>query len=110
MDAELKTKLAENGMEVTTSSPEDLQKLIARDIKVHAELVKAAGLVPLLAKFFSCGKRSTLTFPPPWSVGLVAASTGDVKAVSIASLQPVLTRNLREFSKVPLLKVEAWHD
>ena len=46
MDAELKAKLAENGMEVTTSSPEDLQKLIARDIKVHAELVKAAGLVP----------------------------------------------------------------
>ena len=46
MDADLKAKLAENGMEVTTSSPEDLQKLIARDIKVHAELVKAAGLVP----------------------------------------------------------------
>ena len=46
MDADLKAKLAENGMEVTTSSPEDLQKLIARDIKVHAELVNAAGLVP----------------------------------------------------------------
>ena len=46
MDAELKGKLAENGMDVTTSSPEDLQKLIARDIKVHAELVKASGLVP----------------------------------------------------------------
>ena len=46
MDPELKAKLAESGMEVTTSSPEDLQKLIARDIKVHAELVKAAGLVP----------------------------------------------------------------
>ena len=46
MDAELKGKLAENGMEVTTSTPEDLQRLIARDIKVHAELVKASGLVP----------------------------------------------------------------
>ena len=46
MDAELKGKLAENGMDVTTSSPEDLQRLIARDIKVHAELVKASGLIP----------------------------------------------------------------
>ena len=46
MDSELKGKLAENGMEVTTSSPEELQRLIARDIKVHAELVKASGLVP----------------------------------------------------------------
>jgi tripartite-type tricarboxylate transporter receptor subunit TctC len=46
MDSELKARLAESGMEVTTSSPDDLQRLIARDIKVHAELVKAAGLVP----------------------------------------------------------------
>jgi tripartite-type tricarboxylate transporter receptor subunit TctC len=46
MDPELKAKLAENGMEVTTSTPEDLQRLIAKDIKVHAELVKASGLVP----------------------------------------------------------------
>lgn len=46
MDPELKTKLAENGMEVTTSTPEALQAIITRDIKVHAELVKAAGLVP----------------------------------------------------------------
>lgn len=46
MDAELKAKLAENGMEVTTSTPEALQQMIARDIKVHAELVKASGLVP----------------------------------------------------------------
>ncbi len=46
MDAELKGKLAESGMEVTTSTPEALQALIARDIKVHAELVKASGLVP----------------------------------------------------------------
>ena len=46
LDPELKAKLAENGMEVTSSSPEDLQRLIAKDIKVHAELVKASGLVP----------------------------------------------------------------
>jgi tripartite-type tricarboxylate transporter receptor subunit TctC len=45
-DAELKTKLAESGIEVSTSSPEEARALIARDIKLHAELVKAAGLVP----------------------------------------------------------------
>ncbi len=46
LDAEVKAKLAENGMEVTFSSPEELQRMIARDIKLHAELVKAAGLTP----------------------------------------------------------------
>ena len=45
-DPELKAKLAESGIEVATSTPEDAQRLIARDIKLHAELVKAAGLVP----------------------------------------------------------------
>jgi tripartite-type tricarboxylate transporter receptor subunit TctC len=45
-DAELRAKLAESGIEVATSTPEELQQLIARDIKLHAELVKAAGLVP----------------------------------------------------------------
>lgn len=45
-DAELKAKLAESGIEVATSTPEEVQRLISRDIKVHAELVKAAGLVP----------------------------------------------------------------
>ncbi len=45
-DPELKAKLAESGIEVSTSTPEDVQKMIARDIKVHAELVKASGLVP----------------------------------------------------------------
>jgi tripartite-type tricarboxylate transporter receptor subunit TctC len=45
-DPELKAKLAESGIEVATSSPEDLQRLIARDIQLHAELVKSAGLVP----------------------------------------------------------------
>ncbi len=45
-DAELRAKLAESGIEVATSTPEELQQLIARDIKLHAELVMAAGLVP----------------------------------------------------------------
>lgn len=45
-DADLKAKLAESGIEVSTSTPEELQRLITRDIKVHAELVKASGLVP----------------------------------------------------------------
>lgn len=45
-DAELRAKLAESGIEVALSTPEELQQLIARDIKLHAELVKAAGLVP----------------------------------------------------------------
>ncbi len=45
-DAELRGRLAESGIEVATSTPEELQGLIARDIKLHAELVKAAGLVP----------------------------------------------------------------
>ena len=45
-DTELRAKLAESGIEVATSSPDELQQLIARDIKLHAELVKAAGLVP----------------------------------------------------------------
>jgi len=45
-DAELRGRLAESGIEVSPSTPEELQALIARDIKLHAELVKAAGLVP----------------------------------------------------------------
>jgi tripartite-type tricarboxylate transporter receptor subunit TctC len=45
-DAEQKAKLAESGIEVSTSTPEEVQRLITKDIKVHAELVKAAGLVP----------------------------------------------------------------
>ena len=32
-------------IERAPSSPEELQQTIARDIKLHAELVKAAGLV-----------------------------------------------------------------
>jgi tripartite-type tricarboxylate transporter receptor subunit TctC len=46
LDAETKAKLAESGMEVAPSTPEELQKAIAQDIKLHAELIKAAGLTP----------------------------------------------------------------
>jgi len=46
LDADIKAKLAENGMEVAPNTPEVLQQMIARDIKLHAELVKAAGLIP----------------------------------------------------------------
>jgi tripartite-type tricarboxylate transporter receptor subunit TctC len=45
-DPELKSRLAQSGIEVATSTPEEVQRLITRDIKLHAELVKAAGLVP----------------------------------------------------------------
>ncbi|HVK30930.1 MAG TPA: tripartite tricarboxylate transporter substrate-binding protein, partial [Burkholderiaceae bacterium] len=45
-DAELRAKLSETGIDVATSSPEELRQLIEHDIKLHAELVKAAGLVP----------------------------------------------------------------
>jgi len=46
MDADVRARLAENGMEAAPSTPEGLQQIIARDTKLHAELVKAAGLVP----------------------------------------------------------------
>lgn len=46
MDADMKAKLAESGIEVATSTPDELKRLIAQDIKVHADLVKASGLVP----------------------------------------------------------------
>jgi tripartite-type tricarboxylate transporter receptor subunit TctC len=45
-DADNRSKLAEIGMDVAPAGPEDLRALIARDLKLHAELVKAAGLVP----------------------------------------------------------------
>lgn len=45
-DADNRSKLAEIGMDVAPAGPEDLRALIARDMKLHAELVKAAGLVP----------------------------------------------------------------
>ena len=46
MDAEMKAKLFESGIEVATSTPDEMKRLISQDIKLHAELVKAAGLVP----------------------------------------------------------------
>lgn len=46
LDAEVRAKLAESGMEVAPGTPEELQRTIAQDIKLHAELVKAAGVVP----------------------------------------------------------------
>jgi len=46
LDAELKAKLAENGIEVAASTPEELQRMISSDLKLHAALVKAAGLTP----------------------------------------------------------------
>jgi tripartite-type tricarboxylate transporter receptor subunit TctC len=45
-DSEQKAKLAESGIEVSTSTPEEVQRIITREIKIHAELVKAAGLTP----------------------------------------------------------------
>jgi tripartite-type tricarboxylate transporter receptor subunit TctC len=35
MDADLKAKLAENGMEVVTSTPDELKRQITQDIKVQ---------------------------------------------------------------------------
>jgi len=46
LDADTKAKLAELGMEVAPSNPEALRQMIARDIKLSADLVKAAGLTP----------------------------------------------------------------
>ncbi|MFN7121475.1 MAG: Bug family tripartite tricarboxylate transporter substrate binding protein [Hydrogenophaga sp.] len=46
MDAEVKAKLAASGIEVAAGTPEELQRTISADIKLHAELVKAAGLTP----------------------------------------------------------------
>jgi tripartite-type tricarboxylate transporter receptor subunit TctC len=43
-ETEQTVKLAESSIEVSTSSPEEAQRLITKDIKVHAEHVKAAGL------------------------------------------------------------------
>ena len=45
-DAEFKARMTEIGNDVALTTPEELQRIIARDIKLHAELVKAAGLVP----------------------------------------------------------------
>ena len=43
---EVKTQLRMAGMDVAPTTPEQFKKIIADEIKLHAELVKAAGLVP----------------------------------------------------------------
>lgn len=47
MDTEFKAKLAESGIEAAPSTPEELQRIISAEIKLHAELVKAAGIKAL---------------------------------------------------------------
>ncbi|WP_200843895.1 tripartite tricarboxylate transporter substrate binding protein [Pantoea sp. 18069] len=44
--SDIKTRLGESGMEVAPTTPQQLQQTIADEIKLHAELVKAAGLTP----------------------------------------------------------------
>lgn len=46
VSGELGARLAEMGMEVAPGTPEELRETIAREIRLHADLVKAAGLVP----------------------------------------------------------------
>lgn len=46
MDADVKSRLGARGIEVALSTPEELQRVISADIKIHADLVKAAGLTP----------------------------------------------------------------
>lgn len=43
---EVKNQLHELGMDVAPTTPEQFQQIIAQEIALHAELVKAAGLVP----------------------------------------------------------------
>ena len=43
---DVKAHLREAGMEVAPTTPEQLQRTISDELKVHAELVKASGLVP----------------------------------------------------------------
>ena len=45
-DDEVKAKLAQSGMEAAPGTPEELQRAIAQEIRLHADLVKAAGIVP----------------------------------------------------------------
>jgi len=46
LDGDIKARLGENGMEVAASTPEQLGQTIAQDIRLHAELVRAAGIQP----------------------------------------------------------------
>ena len=43
---DLKTQLNDRGMEVAPSTPDELKKTISQEIRLHAELVRKAGLVP----------------------------------------------------------------
>ena len=43
---EVKNQLRAAGMDVAPNTPEQFKQIIADEIKLHAELVKAAGLVP----------------------------------------------------------------
>lgn len=46
LQGEVAAKLGESGMEVAPGTPEQLKAMIRHDLQLHAELVKAAGLVP----------------------------------------------------------------
>ena len=46
LDSDIKNKLGESGMEVAPYTPEQLKQTVTQDIKLHAELVKAAGIQP----------------------------------------------------------------
>jgi tripartite-type tricarboxylate transporter receptor subunit TctC len=43
---DVKTQLLESGMDVAPTTPEQFQQVIAQELGLHAELVKASGLVP----------------------------------------------------------------
>ena len=44
--SDVRTKLVESGMEMAPTTPDELKKTISQEIKIHAELVKKAGLAP----------------------------------------------------------------
>lgn len=46
LSEEVKKQLYEIGMELAPTTPEQFQQTIAQEIALHAELVKASGLVP----------------------------------------------------------------
>ncbi len=43
---DVKTQLREAGMDVAPTTPEQFKTVISQELKIHAELVKASGLVP----------------------------------------------------------------
>ena len=47
--SDVRTKLVESGMEMAPTTPDELKKTISQEIKIHAELVKKAGLAPQLS-------------------------------------------------------------